>query len=47
MKRKKYDMNVGLEYLCPKRSFVKPVIENFLAKRKSRRKHVLSFHIGG
>ena len=33
-------------HLCPERSFVKPVIENFLPKRERRWKSIILFDIG-
>ena len=36
-----------LEHMCPKRSFVKPVIEGFLPKRKRRGELVFGFDLGG
>lgn len=32
--------------MCPKISFVKPVLEDFLAKRKSREELVFGFDLG-
>jgi hypothetical protein len=34
-------------YLCPKRSFVKPVVKEFLAKWNSRRELIFNFDLGG
>ena len=34
-------------YLCPKRSFVKPVVKDFLTKRKGRRELIFNFDLGG
>ena len=39
--------NDGLEYSCPKRSLVKPVIEDLLAEKKSSRELDYGFDIGG
>jgi hypothetical protein len=36
-----------LEYLCPRRSFVKLVVEDFLAKTKKRGELVFGFDLGG
>ena len=36
-----------MKYMCPKRSFVKPVIEDFLAKRKRRGELVFGFDSSG
>lgn len=33
--------------MCLERSFVKPLIEDFLVKRKKREKLVFGFHLGG
>ena len=34
-------------YLCLERSFVKPIVKDFLTERKNREKFVLNFDLGG
>jgi hypothetical protein len=34
-------------YLCPKRSFVKPVVKDFLTERKRRGELIFDFDLGG
>ena len=36
-----------MEYLCPKKKFVKLVIKVFLVKRKSKIKYIYAFDLGG
>ena len=33
--------------MCPERSFVKPIVKDFLSERKSRGEFVLIFYLGG
>ena len=47
IEREQIENKKVLEYLCPKRSFVKPVIEGFFAKRKRRGELIFGFDLGG
>lgn len=47
IEREQIKKNKELEYLCPKRNFVKPIIEDLFAKKKRIGKLVFGFDLGG